>query len=1529
MGRLLVDGEPVAGKGAVFRTGFVIDSCHVLTAAHCVRDVDTDDASVGRWWLRLPYEDAPADHGEDRGGADAAGRLLVPLRVADRDEGRLDAAVLRVDPDRESRPALGPDQLAAVLDRVAVALDITVDPQARVRAEGFPASAGNPNGRAFSGVISDGHARLPAARAGLPAVRALELFLDQAAAVSPEGPGGLSGGPVIQHTDQKAGSDTAAAAYAAVGVIRGFPKGEEAWQARGGTVYASRVDDLTGRFPVVADAVARRAQQVLDQAGNPRSGAAGSLIGLLRADAALTDFRGRTQERGQLRAWCDSPAPRSAWLIVGSAGQGKTRLARWLTDLAGSGGWLTALFRGPGDVDRLDTALTVAAHLGRGVLVVVDYAAEHGAASLHPLLERLTGSKARWRLLLLARATGDWWDSSTGVRRTLENAGTEVRDPTLTLTALEPTVDGRKDAFHAVVAALREPVRSFAENHRLPFVADPPVPSLARDEFGAALMLHVAAVCALLPASRPGEDGHRSPAQERGADLLGRLLDLERDNHWLYLDVGGQTLYRPTEEAFGSLAQGSDGYRTVEAAVAAATLAGAATLNEAVLVLCAALDLPDRRQATRIARWLHDLYPPAEDRNGWLPPLQPDLLGEELVARVIRQTVTEDGNPLTTTLPFRILQQPAGSQPTDDQVRRMLTVLSRAAPRHPLLARLLDGAGGLGGPSDSPVLACIPPRVDLAPVEAALPHSTTSLGAFAVQLTSHLLHRHLSAARPDNPAGQITVRDGAEAARLQNNLAIRLSGVGRRAEALAPATEAVTIRRRLAEVAPDAYLPDLAGSLTNLANRLSGVGRRAEALAPATEAVDLYRRLAEAAPDAYLPDLAMSLTNLANVLSGVGRRAEALAPATEAVDLYRRLVEAAPDAYLPNLAASLTTLANRLSEVGRRAEALAPATEAVTIRRRLVEAAPDAYLPDLAGSLTNLAVRLSGVGRRAEALAPATEAVDLYRRLAEAAPDAYLPDLAMSLTNLANVLSGVGRRAEALAPATEAVTIRRRLVEAAPDAYLPDLAGSLNTLALGLSEVGRRAEALAPATEAVELYRRLAEVAPDAYLPNLAASLTNLAIGLSEVGRRAEALAPATEAVTIRRRLAEVAPDAYLPDLAMSLTNLAKSLSEVGRRAEALAPATEAVDLYRRLVEAAPDAYLPDLAGSLTTLANRLSEVGRRAEALAPATEAVDLYRRLAEVAPDAYLPDLAGSLTNLAVRLSGVGRRAEALAPATEAVDLYRRLAEVAPDAYLPDLAMSLNNLAIRLSGVGRRAEALAPATEAVTIRRRLAEVAPDAYLPDLAGSLNTLAIRLSEVGRRAEALAPATEAVDLSRRLAEVAPDAYLPHLAASLNNLAAFLSEVGRRAEALAPATEAVDLYRRLAEVAPDAYLPNLAASLNTLATSLSEVGRRAEALAPATEAVTIRRRLAEVVPDAYLPDLAMSLTVMALVLRRVKGEDAVAAAAEAVEMFGVLAGQLPEVFGPRFEYGCRLLADLLDDVDRGEEAAEIRGRLAEDM
>ncbi|ERH29518.1 tetratricopeptide repeat protein, partial [Actinomyces sp. oral taxon 172] len=92
---------------------------------------------------------------------------------------------------------------------------------------------------------------------------------------------------------------------------------------------------------------------------------------------------------------------------------------------------------------------------------------------------------------------------------------------------------------------------------------------------------------------------------------------------------------------------------------------------------------------------------------------------------------------------------------------------------------------------------------------------------------------------------------------------------------------------------PQAYTPNLAGSLNNLAIRLSEVGERAEALVAAREAVGLYRGLAEESPAAYTPNLAMSMSNLSNCLSAVGDWEAALEVAREARQLVDDLPQAA------------------------------------------------------------------------------------------------------------------------------------------------------------------------------------------------------------------------------------------------------------------------------------------------------------------------------------------------------------------------------------------------------------------------------------------------------------------------------------------------------------------------------------------------------------------------------------------------------------------------------------------------------------
>jgi tetratricopeptide (TPR) repeat protein len=113
----------------------------------------------------------------------------------------------------------------------------------------------------------------------------------------------------------------------------------------------------------------------------------------------------------------------------------------------------------------------------------------------------------------------------------------------------------------------------------------------------------------------------------------------------------------------------------------------------------------------------------------------------------------------------------------------------------------------------------------------------------------------------------------------------------REEEALAAVQEAVAAYRRLAEVTPDAFLPNLAHSLNNLSNRLSEVGRREEALAAVQEAVAAYRRLAEVTPDAFLPNLAMSLRVLAQILTDLDREEEAAQVLAEHEGLFDQKTE--------------------------------------------------------------------------------------------------------------------------------------------------------------------------------------------------------------------------------------------------------------------------------------------------------------------------------------------------------------------------------------------------------------------------------------------------------------------------------------------------------------------------------------------------------------------------------------------------------------------------------------------------------------
>ncbi|MES9602161.1 tetratricopeptide repeat protein [Actinomadura sp. NPDC000929] len=938
---------------------------------------------------------------------------------------------------------------------------------------------------------------------------------------------------------------------------------------------------------------------------------------MLDVHRLVVPYRPRPDAEAMLEHWLKDNEPVSLRLIPGPGGVGKTRLGYWSATLTHEQGW-TVL--GAADASRPLREPTRQAEMpaSGNVLVVVDYAERWPLKALTRMVEMLTtrydslhpahdahkaGDNAhveRLRVLLLARPqAGFWKDASAALGR----VSVDLADP-LPLEEFVASLDDLAEAFNEAAAA-------FQRELQIQVQSVPQPAGLQVDRNVSPLMVHMAALAAVCAT----DEGAPIPHSE---DLSAYLLQHER-RYWQCSPAGSEAMAR---------------------AVLIATLFGPIWQPARARAWMRRARLADGDAAADQLLTIHErLYPSTETRPPHHPqgtthgsdaggvsalaPLKPDRFAEDFLA-------DELGHQRTQALVTELVTD---EQTTAREARQALLMLAAAGGRHHTARQTLFAVlrstpirpGWLSPPLVTTVLDHAP--YDLAAtVENAIPIHHTDLLSLARDLAQRLHQEQPSEATPAQRAHRL------------NNLGGRLWEMGEHRAGLERFREAAEIRRKLVEVEPAVYLPDLAHVLNNLGKCLSGVGDMRAGLEPVREAIGIYRRLAQAEPAVYLADLADALNNLGSCLSELGEHRAGLDPFREAAEIRRKLVEAEPAAYLPRLAGVLNNLGKCLSEMGENRAGLEPVREAIEIYCKLAEAEPAVYLADLAGALNNLGVSLSGVGEQRAGLEPFREAVEIRRKLVEAEPAAYLPGLAWALNNLGNCLSELGDMRAGLEPVCEAVGIYRRLAEAEPAVFLPGLADALNNLGNCLSGVGEQRAGLEPFREAVGTCRKLVEAEPAAYLPKLALSLTNLGGCLSGVGEQRAGLEPVREAVGIYRELAEAEPAAYLPMLAMSLTNLGGCLSGVGDMRAALKSVREAVGIYRKLVEAEPAVYLADLAGALNNLGVSLSGVGEQRAALEPFREAVDIRRKLAAAHPAAYLPGLAGALNNLGNRLLRVG---------------------------------------------------------------------------------------------------------------------------------------------------------------------------------------------------------------------------------------------------------------------------------------------------
>jgi tetratricopeptide (TPR) repeat protein len=843
-----------------------------------------------------------------------------------------------------------------------------------------------------------------------------------------------------------------------------------------------------------------------------------------------------------LTGWRDAvDVPASVLLLHGSGGQGKTRLANAFAGNSHERGWRVAraVSRAVSPAGVLDQRSPTSG-VGGPALVVVDYAERWPLDALVSMIRTVTTRVREHpvRILLLARTRAHVW---TSLRPELDRLPLELAEPL----EVADLVRGLADRAVAFAGAAQE----FQAAMELPLTGVA-VPDLDTPEFGSVLTLHMSALAAVCA----DHDHVRRPEL---TELSGFLLNHEAR----YWPNGSASVTR--EDAASS--------------VFLATLFGPLPDAELAHTLLASAAFSDTSPRALIS-WHDTLYPDRLSHDATtvaaLVPLRPDRLGEDFVARHLA-----DHPRAAETLERLLLRwsDEPGDPVTADALRRCLIVLAAAADRHEVvrlvLWAVLEQSASIATQVSGPVvlrLIAAAPVALCGTVLVRLPEYRTDLLQTAAALAKHVV-RHLRADTDPKLRVELLMQQ-----------TLRLKHAGDRKGALASAFQAAHECGELAKRDPATYLPAYGSSLTNLGNQLSDAGERQAAIAPAHEAVTIFRYLAEVGPD-HQHSLAASLNNLSNQLAEAGDKQGALGPAREALAIRRELAGANPLTFRPHLATTLQNFGVRLCEAGRTRDAVEPAGEAVALLRELVETNAAEFAPKLALALNNYGNLLAQVGRWAAAGAPAREAVALYRKLAELDPLAHRAELAQSLSNLGLWLAHNGDVTASFTPAEEAVAIYREVAAVDPGAFLPELARCLTVLGNAFSRAGRGQAALEAVGEAVVLYRELAAADPAPVRSALANTLDDLSQYQANQEAAHAALATAEEAVGLYHELIETEPLVHHSRLGRALDRLSRRLHMTANWPAAVTVAREAVALQRELAETDP-ACRQSLADALLNL---------------------------------------------------------------------------------------------------------------------------------------------------------------------------------------------------------------------------------------------------------------------------------------------------------------------------------------------------------
>ncbi len=355
--------------------------------------------------------------------------------------------------------------------------------------------------------------------------------------------------------------------------------------------------------------------------------------------------------------------------------------------------------------------------------------------------------------------------------------------------------------------------------------------------------------------------------------------------------------------------------------------------------------------------------------------------------------------------------------------------------------------------------------------------------------------------------------------------------------------EAIELQRGLIESEPDNLrLPSvLAAMLHNLAYMADFNGDMKEAERLFTEALQIRRSLADRDPDVYMQRLASELWTYSILCFKINRLDETEQLCIELLEMAQENVEESPEEYKPWMERAQFTLSQVYSIRGKTTQAISSMNQAIGSCRKRVE--QGANILNLGSQLSMSAVIRMRNGEYEKAEEELLEAIQLYRDYGSL-PHRFHADLALFLNNHGIILRCKGSFPEAKAVLEEALEISRGKVDESPEAYKGLLSIVLCNLAIILAE-NNELEAAGPHfQESLSIGEYLAKRTPEQYRIHLAILLHNYSQFLLKADRKSEAYSNLKRTVDIKRELVREFPGMFEASLVVSLRNLSVMLRE-------------------------------------------------------------------------------------------------------------------------------------------------------------------------------------------------------------------------------------------------------------------------------------------------------------------------------------------------------------------------------------------------